>query len=111
MAAASGFATQLAIDDTNPANAGRFDFMSESLALDEEMLDTSGLRGTRSHMVERVRQGVRRCRGSIRMQPNAGEWALLFPWILGADASGTTYALADTVPARYVQVDRVTKVF
>jgi hypothetical protein len=29
------------------------------------------------------------------MNPNAAELALLLPWILGADASGTTYALGE----------------
>lgn len=110
MAGAYGFATQLGISASNPVDA-RYDFQNENLACQEEMPDTGGLRGTRSHVVERVRQGIRRVQGSITMQPTPVELAALLPWILGATASGTTFALADALTSRYVTVDRVGKVF
>lgn len=110
MAGGYGFETQLGISTANPVNA-RFDYLSENLICQEEFPDTGGLRGTRSHVIERVRQGIRRIAGTITMQPTAVEWAALLPWIQGANASGTTYALADSLTSRYVTVDRVTKVF
>jgi hypothetical protein len=102
--------SQLGISASSPVDA-RFDFQSERLACAEDFLDGNGLRGTRERDISRVRRNVRRIGGQLALQPNAAELALLLPWALGADASGTTYALADTLPERYVSVDRVAKVF
>jgi hypothetical protein len=110
MAAAQGMLSQLGISASDPVDA-RFDFQRESLKCIEEFLDGNGLRGTLEHDISRVRRGTRRIAGQIVMQPNAAELALLLPWILGANASGTTYALANTQQTRYVTVDRVTKVY
>lgn len=110
MAASLGYQGQLGISASNPVDA-RFDFHRESVACNEEFFDTSGLRGTRSHLITRVRQSIRRIGGQIEVQPTAGEMALLIPWIMGAAASGTTYALAETLLSRYVTIDRGAKVF
>jgi hypothetical protein len=98
------YISKLGISSSNPVDT-RYDFRSCSLGLQEEFVDGNGLRGTRSPSIERVRQGIRRVTGQIRMQPNAAEWAGLLPWILGANPSGTTYALADRLQKRYVTVD------
>lgn len=110
MAGAWGYPGQLGISTSNPVDA-RFDFLSENLVCNEEFPDTGGLRGTRSHVIERVRAGLRRVGGTITMQPTAVEWAALLPWILGGTPSETTYPLADALTSRYVTVDRVAKVF
>ncbi len=110
MASAQGYASQLGISASNPVDV-RYDFQSENVVTDEQFIDTSGLRGTRSRVIERVRQGNRRVGGQIRMQPTAVELAALLPWILGANASGTTFALADALQTRYLTVDRISKVF
>ncbi len=110
MAPSYGYATQIGIGTTSTVDH-RLDFQSESLAVAEDFVDTNGLRGTRSHSVERVRAGIRHIGGSISLQPTALELSHLLPWILGTDASGTTFALAETCQARYVSVDRVAKVF
>lgn len=109
MSAVHGWSGKLGVHANNPVEL-RFDFQSESLAVNEAFIDTNGLRGTRSRSIERVRQGNRRIGGQIRMQPTAVELAALLPWILGANASGNTYALADTLQSRYVTVDRSIKV-
>ena len=110
MSAVQGMLTQLGID-TNSTVAARFDYQSEHLSCNEDFLDGNGLRGTREHDISRVRRNLRRIGGQIAMQPNAAELALLLPWILGANASNTTYALAETLTDRYVVIDRITKVF
>lgn len=72
------------------------------------------MRGTRSHSVERNLESIKRVGGQLVMQPNVVELGLLLPWIFGAAGSGAgtvTYALADTIPTRYVHIDRVAKVF
>lgn len=109
MAAAIGVHAKMGIGTTSTVDQP-LDFHSENLAVAEEFHDSNGLRGTRSRAVERVRRNIRRIGGSINFQPNPQEMAYLLPWILGANASGTTYALAETVQARYVTIDRVTKV-
>jgi hypothetical protein len=70
-----------------------------TLGLTEQFLDTSQIRGTLSHGSERVRRVVRRVDGTLVMAPTAVELATLLPMILGAAASGTTYALSDTYTA------------
>lgn len=105
-----GFAAQLGISANNPTDAA-FEFLSESLKKQGTIVDPGGIRGIRGHTSERTRAGNYTVGGAIEMMPSPEELAALLPWILGANASGTTYALAETVPERYVQIDRVAKVF
>lgn len=105
MAGIGGYNAKLGIGTTSTVDKP-LDFLNESLACDETFVDRSGLRGTREHPVEVLRQGIRRIGGQITLQPTAVEWASLLPWILGTDASGTAYALAETLQSRYVTVDR-----
>lgn len=88
----------------------RFDFRSESLGLVEEVLNANGVRGTRSHSVERTRASLQRIGGSIELQPSAVEWGYFLPWIFGG-GNATAPTLADTLSAKYVSFDRITKVF
>ena len=113
MTAAIGTLGQFGLDSSNPVTK-RLDFMSENLVMREIPIDSNGVRGTRSPNVDRVRMGLRYVGGTINLQPNPVETGLLLEWIMGASPSGSgpvTYALADTLPSRYVTVDRVAKVF
>ena len=110
MAPSQGYAAKLGIGATSTVNLP-LDFLNESLMADEEFVDRNGIRGTRSHIIEPMRQGIRRIGGSITLQPTAVELTTLLPWILGTPAVGNLYALAETVPAMYVSIDRVLKVF
>lgn len=111
MAAAQGFAGQLGMDASSSTVTELYEFMSESVRLVEEFHYPSGIVGSRSYPGERVRQGVSRVSGSITMQPNSVELDALLPRILGANESTDVFALASTVPAFYLVIDRVTKVF
>lgn len=71
--------------------------LSGDIALVETEHHAQGMAGSRSQFAARTRANIRRVSGSLALQPNAAEWALLLPWILGADASSTTYALAETL--------------
>lgn len=110
MSAAIGTFTQLAIG-SSLALTNRFDFQRGSIGKRQQLLNGNGLRGTLEEDISRIRTNFYRVNGSISFQPNAAELALLLPWILGANASGTTYALSDTLQTRYVQTDQVVKVF
>ncbi len=102
---------------TNTAAAATeaYEFLSESLTTDREVIRTEGLRGTRYHHVERVRQGRQTPSGDISMQPTYTELTNLLPRCLGAAVSGAgfnTYTPSDTVPVAFQTIiDRVTKVF
>lgn len=104
-----GYQTSLGIDSANPVTKG-FEFDNCTLGKTGEIIDSSGMRGTRSHFAARTREGNQTIQGTIELTPSPEELALLLPWILGANASGTTYALADTLPSRFVTVDKGAKV-
>jgi hypothetical protein len=105
-----GFASSLGIDSANPVAKG-FEFDSASLTKNATIIDSSGLRGSRSHRSERTRAGNYTIQGTIELTPSPEDLALLLPWVLGAAASGTTYALADSLVDRYVTIDKVAKVY
>jgi len=109
MTASASFASKLGIDSSNPVTA-QFDFLSCSLGITEDITRADGMSGTRSRHGERTRPSLQRVAGTLEMEPSAVELALLLPWILGANASGTTFALAETLQTRYVTIDRVAKV-
>ena len=108
MAGVYGFVSEVHLADADPAVSGeRFNFVNCGVVCNEEMAyNAENLRGTRSQAKEVARAGIRRVGGPLNLQPTAVEMAKLLPWILGAAASGTTYALADTLPAKYVFVVR-----
>jgi hypothetical protein len=110
MSAVMGWQAQLGLGDSAPVDEA-YEFLKETLALDEEFVDSDGLRATRSHAKEAVRQGVRRVGGSLVMRPTPVQLANLLPRVLGAEASGTTYALAESLPTFVATIDRVSKVF
>lgn len=110
MAAAQGYAAQLGWASSGTADT-RFEFISESLRLEESFHYPGGIVGSRSYPGERVVAGLNRVSGSIVMQPNSVELDSLLPFILGANESTDTFALADALQERDITVDRVTKVF
>lgn len=110
MSAAQGFAAQLGIHTADPVTKA-YEFLSESLVLTETFVESGGIRGTRSHPKEAVRQGTRTVGGMISMHPTPVQLADLLPHIMGLAGSGTTFALGDTFSDLYIAVDRVTKVF
>lgn len=101
-----GYATQFGIGPAGGPADTKLDFVNCTFGADENLIDANAMRGTRSHNLTRVRIGLRAVGGTITMYPTAGELASLLPWILGANASGTTYALTSSLQERYVSIDR-----
>lgn len=64
--------------------------------------------GSREEISERARKGPNRYSGWIVMALTPGHAALIYPWALGTDASGTTFALAETLQAFGILHDDVT---
>lgn len=83
-----------------------FEYIAGDVGLVEENLHAQGMAGTRSRWGIRTRAGNRRVTGSLTLQPNAAEWAGLLPKILGADASGTSYALAEQLNSFTLVIDK-----
>lgn len=77
-----------------------------SLGAQESFLDTNGIRGTRQHAAGRVRRTQRSTGGTLQFAPVASELDILLPWLLGANESTDVFALAETVPARYIKTSR-----
>src|SRR5688500_10423202 len=107
-----GYASQLCIDTVAPIDGSSLplEFDNESLIKQGRIIDTAGLRGTRSHQQERTRAGNYDVRGGIEMYPCPAELNNLLLWILGGTVSvgtpagSTTFALGETVPSREVCV-------
>lgn len=78
--------------------ATEFEFLEGStLGLTEQLIDPNGMRGTRSHVSERVRTGTRRVDGTILMCPTPVELVTLLPMIFGGTPSGTSYPLGENL--------------
>jgi hypothetical protein len=108
----SGVFAKLAMDPSSITSGSEaYDFHNESLRQHVPLVISDGLAGTRSRLSTRVRQGVYEVGGSITLDPTPVELANLLPRILGAAASGNTFALAETLPSFVVGLNRVEKWF
>ncbi len=87
------------------------EFVSESLQKRLTILQTAGIRGTRSHPAERTRDGTYTVGGALRFHATPALLDLLLPRILGAPESSDLFALAETLPEFDVLLDRVAKRF
>lgn len=75
------------------------EFVSETIGLDQAVIDASGIRGLMGHHADRTRHGLRIVSGQIVMQPSVQDLYDLAPiWFGGSSASP---ALAETGPASF----------
>lgn len=86
-------------------------FVSESIKKSGVIIERNGIRGTRSHVSDDTRTGPYSVGGTLVLEPTPQDLAVFLPLILGANASGTTYALAETLQSFTMTVDRVTDRF
>lgn len=109
----SGFSARMCFQAASPIDttATPVAFLSENLALKGELIRSQGTYGTRSYHKERTRVGNQVVAGTIEVEITPPLLVFLLPRILGADASGTTFALAETLPAFQIMIDRGTDVF
>lgn len=87
------------------------EFVAKSLQKRATILETAGLRGTRSHPVERTRDDVYTVGGELRLHATPALLDLLLPRILGAAESSDVFALAESLPEFDVLIDRVARRF
>lgn len=93
--------SKIAISATTTFTVG-YENKGGNLSLSSAPMVSDGMRGTRSRMDGRTRFGLKTVQGSLSLDPTPEELANLLPWILGGNASGTSYPLAETLPSRYV---------
>lgn len=110
MAASIGTLGQFGIGTANPVTQ-RLNYESEDLTRKDEVINGNGIRGTREEDAELHRNSIRRINGPASFCPTALEWSYLLQWVLGGTPVGNSYGLADTIPTRFVTVDRKVKVF
>lgn len=96
---------------TFDANSEIYEFLSENLAKQGRIVGGNEVSGSRSHRSERTRAGASYFRGSVIKNISAGELLTLLPKMLGAAASGTTFALDEDVPYFGILIDRDYGVF
>lgn len=117
MPASIGSQAKLGVGATNPVTTP-LEFVSESVRARKTILDTNGIRGTRSRSSERTRAGTYTVGGTIVLHPSPLELNAILGFVMGGaaqvgtPAGKTTFPLAETLPAAFfVTVDRVAKVF
>lgn len=96
---------------TFDSSSERYEILSESLVKRGTIIDTNGIRGTRSHASARTRAGIYEVGGTIVMPVSPLMLDLWLPRILGANESTDTFALAETLQPFGVLVNRVGGLF
>jgi hypothetical protein len=95
-----GVFDRLQYDDDASTGTVEFEFLEGStIGLVESFVSTNGLRGTRSHYADRVRQGTRRVEGNLLFAPTPAELDTLLHLALGGTKSANTIPLAEALPS------------
>lgn len=105
MAAAMGYQVKFGCDPNSTTPTEQYEVTDLQLRMNEEIIDAAGLRGTRSHVSERVRQNTRAPGLTVTMQPNSVELDTWLPRILGGNENLDVFPLAETLPTFVVTVD------
>lgn len=87
-----------------------FDFLSNTLAAENTLIGTEGIRGTRSRSKERVRLANVNVGGTVTMNPSAAELDWLLINALGFSESTNVFTPTETVPSFVACLDRIAKV-
>jgi hypothetical protein len=95
---------------TSANNAEIYEFVSEDIQATRQVLDTGGIRGSRSMPKERARTGIRAVQGTITLHPSPADLDKWLPRILGADESADTFELGDTFTDFGILIDRDTDI-
>lgn len=103
--------TLAALDTALPFDTSSIpiELVSSTLKQTASLIQSDGIRGTRSRYGDRVAQGQKSVAGDLVMNPTPVELDTLLPYILGAAESTDVFAVADTLPSFFVMLDRVQK--
>lgn len=112
MASSQGSQCKAAFDLTDvDANSLPLEFVSETLTAEHTLVESDGIRGTRSRTKERVRRGLINIRGGMVLHPSPAELDALLPVIVGGTETTDVFPLAETLPEFDIMIDKGAKVF
>lgn len=102
-----GTFSKLALGTANPPTTA-FEYEgSLNFGKNQPIMKTSGIRGTRSHVVERTRMGLIAIGGSINFIPGPADLDVLLYLIAGTAKNVNDFVIAETIPEFYVAIDKV----
>lgn len=84
-----------------------FEYLSNTVGKRSEIVRRTGTRGTRSRNAADAVAGTYVVSGTLTLEPTPADLTIWLPRILGAVASGTTFALAETLPTFYMIESKV----
>lgn len=100
--ASVGTLSKFGMGSSSPSNA--YEYKTFTLGKKNTVLSTDGIRGTRSHPVERTRPGTYTITGQITMEPGSTTMTNWLPFIMG-----TSGALTETLAAMVIGIDRIAR--
>lgn len=112
MAESYGHQCSMCVDSVAPIDTSSIPiiFDSETLSAAYEIVSENGITGSRSQKAERVREGAGTISGQINLSFTPTSFAFFLEYALGASPSGTTFALAETLPTFVLCIDKKAKV-
>jgi hypothetical protein len=105
-----GWATQVGTGTANPVTQ-QFEFISCDVRNRTTLVESPGIRGTRSHRSDSVNEGTITNGGTLVLEPRPDELDWWLPRILGATESTDVFAVAEKLPDFYMTVDKVARVY
>lgn len=96
---------------TFDGSSERYEFHRESMQKKGRIIGGRGITGTRSKHSARTRVGAYTVDGAVLMDLNPGYLVNLLPRILGGNASGTTFPVAETLQPFGMLIDKVVDTF
>lgn len=110
-AEAQGAQGRMMLSTSTDFSAGLWcEFLSESITITEERVNSAGIRGTRSHASERTRAGRVRVGGQIQFEASRLLLDRLLPAALGTAESSNVFDVAETLPDLYLLIDKRTDI-
>jgi hypothetical protein len=96
---------------TFDANSEIYDFLSESIQKQGNLVGGKGIAGTRSNFANRIREGSYTVGGKLSTYTCAKDLDFWLPRILGASENADVFDLDDALPSFGVMVNRVAGTF
>ncbi len=109
--ASVGTLSKVGFDVTNPVTKA-YEYLGQmAIGKHNTVLATGGIRGTRSHPVERTRAGSYTVGGNLNFNPGPADLDDLLPLITGGAKDGSNnFPLAETLGEFFVTVDKIADV-
>lgn len=112
MGSSQGSQWQAAFDLVDvDTNSVPMEVVSCSIVANHTLIESDGIRGTRSRTAERVRRGLINVGGNVVMHFSPTELDALLPCIVGGTETTNVFPLAETVPEFDWMVDTGAKVY